>query len=342
MPPPTLSSGWGKMPNDTEATKTTSGETVYRRIASILGEHGFIVIFILWALFLSFATDSFATPNNFFTILRQAAIIGILAIGEHFIVLLGTMDVSLASILTLTGVAMAAACVNFGIPPALAALLILGIGAFIGLVNGLIITRLKINPIITTLGMMSILEGLAFIYTQGKTIFGDAINSIEFLSRGRVLEFIPVPVIVLFGLYFLAFMMLRHTVFGARLFAVGNNEKAAWLAGVNTNNVKLAAFTLAGMLAGIGGIMQVARQGTATGGMGSDFLFPVLTAVVLGGASLSGGRGKILNTMIAAIFLTTITNGMILLGVSIYAQRIVSGAILVTALSLDQLRTQRT
>ena len=95
------------------------------------------------------------------------------------------------------------------------------------------------------------------------------------------------------------------------------------------------------MLAGVGGIMQVARQGTATGGMGSEFLFPVLTAVVLGGASLSGGRGKILNTLVAAIFLTTITNGMILLGVSIYAQRIVSGAILVTALSLDRLRTVR-
>ncbi len=311
------------------------------RVIKFLGEQGFIVIFILWGLFLSFSTDSFATPNNIFTILRQATIIGILAIGEHLIVLLGTMDISLASILTLTGVAMAAALVNFGLPPYLAALVVLAIGALIGLVNGLIVTRLKINPIITTLGMMSILEGLAFVYTQGKTIFGEEIDPIEFLSRGRILEVIPVPVIVLFILYFLAFLLLRHTVFGARIFAVGNNEKATWLAGINTDNVKLAAFTLAGMLAGVGGIMQVARQGTATGGMGSDFLFPVLTAVVLGGASLSGGRGKILNTLVAAIFLTTITNGMILLGVSIYAQRIVSGAILVTALSLDRLRTVR-
>ncbi len=317
------------------------GNNLPKRAVNFLGEQGFIIIFILWALLLSFTTDAFATPSNIFTILRQATIVGILAIGEHLIVLLGTMDVSLASILTLTGVAMAAALTHFGLPPSLAFPIVLLIGALIGLINGLIVTRLKINPIITTLGMMSILEGLAFIYTQGKTIFGDEIDAVEFLSRGRLLGTIPVPVIVLFILYILAFLFLHHTVLGARIFAVGNNEKATWLAGINTEKVKLTAFTLAGMLAAVGGIMQVARQGTATGGMGADFLFPVLTAVVLGGASLSGGKGKILNTLVAAIFLTTITNGMILLGVSIYTQRIISGAILIAALSLDSLRNVR-
>jgi ribose transport system permease protein len=321
--------------------QTASASLSRRRIINLLGEQGFMVIFALWALFLVFATDSFATTDNLFTILRQAAIIGILAIGEHLIVLMGTMDISLAAILTLTGVAMAGALVNLGLHPVLATLIVLALGALVGLLNGLIITQLKINPIITTLGMMSVLEGLAFIYTQGKTIFGDPIAPIEFLSRGRVLGFLPVPVIILFVLYALAFLVLRYTTFGAHLFAVGNNEKAAWLAGVNVKGVRLAAYMLAGTLAAVGGIMQVARQGTATGGMGADFLFPVLTAVVLGGASLSGGRGKVLNTLVAAIFLTTITNGMILLGVSIYAQRIISGAILITALSLDRLRTLR-
>jgi len=316
-------------------------KVIKNKLANFLGEQGFIIIFILWAVFLTFTTNSFATSNNLFTVLRQATIIGILAIGEHLIVLLGTMDVSLAAILSLTGVSMAAALVHFGVHPILAAAIILAMGGLIGLINGLVITRLKINPIITTLGMMSIMEGLAFIYTQGKTIFGDEIEAVEFLSRGRIIEIVPVPVVVLFVLYILAFLMLRRTVFGAHIFAVGNNEHATWLAGINVNNVKLATFTLAGVLGAVGGIMQVARQGTATGGMGSDFLFPVLTSVVLGGASLSGGKGKIFNTLIAAIFLTTITNGMILLGVSIYAQRIVSGAILVAALSLDQLRTAK-
>lgn len=310
-----------------------------KTVLNFLGEQGFILIFVLWTIFLTFSTKSFATSGNIFTILRQAAIIGILAVGEHLIVLLGTMDVSIAASMSLTGVGMAAALAHFGLHPILSGVIILLMGGLIGMVNGLVITRLKVNPIITTLGMMSIMDGLAFIYTQGKTIYGPQIAVIEFLSRGRIFNVIPVPVIILFFIYFLAHLMLRRTVFGAHIYAIGNNEHAAWLAGINVNNVKLVTFMVTGLLAAIGGIMQVARQGTATGGMGSDFLFPVLTAVVLGGASLSGGKGKILNTLISAIFLTTITNGMILLGVSIYAQRIISGLILVAALSLDRLRS---
>lgn len=323
---------------DTESMPAKGGGLNRQRVINFLGEQGFFVIFIFWCVFLSIATDSFASPNNIFTILRQASIIGILAIGEHLIVLLGTMDISLASILTVGGVAMGALLAHFGISPLVAALIVLALGGLIGLINGLVITRLRINPIIATMGMMSVLEGFAFIYTRGKTIFGEELDVIKFLSRGRLFGFLPVPVIILFTLYGLAYLMLRYTSFGAHIFAIGNNEKATWLAGVNVQNIKLLAFMLAGVMAAIGGIMQVARQGTATGGMGSDFLFPVLTSVVLGGASLSGGRGKILNTLIAAIFLTTITNGMILLGVSIYAQRIISGAILIVALSLDRLR----
>jgi ribose transport system permease protein len=310
------------------------------RWLNILGEQGFIVIFLLWSLILTFTTNSFLTAGNIFTILRQATIISILAIGEHFIVLLGTMDISLAAALSLTGVAMGALLVDFNAHPLLAALIVMAFGATIGLINGLIVTRLKINPIITTLGMMSILEGLAFIYTKGKTIYGSQIDSIQFLSRGTVLG-IPAPVLIMSGLYILAFLLLRYTRFGAHIFATGNNEKATWLAGVNVLKVKQYAFLAAGILAACAGIMQVARQGSATGGMGADFLFPVLTAVVLGGASLSGGRGKVFNTLIAAIFLTTITNGMILLGVDIYVQRIIQGGILIFALSLDRLRIKQ-
>jgi ribose/xylose/arabinose/galactoside ABC-type transport system permease subunit len=309
-----------------------------KRWLNFIGEQGFIIIFILWAVFLSFATSVFLTTGNILTVLRQAAIISILAIGEHFIVLLGTMDISVASALSLTGVAMGALLVNFGLHPLLAAPLVMAIGALVGLVNGSIVTRLKINPIITTLGMMGILEGLAFIYTKGKTIYGNPIDAIGFLGSGRVVG-IPVPVLIMFLLYALAFLVFRYTRFGAYIFATGNNEKAAWLAGINVQAVKRNAFIVSGILAACGGIMQVARQGSATGGMGADFLFPVITAVVLGGTSLSGGRGKILNTLIAAVFLTTITNGMVLLGVSIYTQRIIQGAILILALSLDQLRS---
>lgn len=320
----------------------TRGESsTGRRTIQWIGEQGFIVIFLIWAIYLALNTRNFATANNLFTVLRQASIIGVVAIGAHYIILLGDMDLSLAANLSLTGVVMASLMVNNELPPILAAVMTLGLGALIGLVNGLVITRLKINSIITTLGMMSILEGLAFILTQGKTIFGDSINGIKFLSSGTILDAIPVPVIILFVFYAVAFVVLRRTTYGAYVFASGNNSKAAWLAGVSVDRVKVATYILAGMLAAFGGVMQIARQGTATAGMGSDFLFPILTAVVLGGASLTGGRGKIFNTLIAAIFLTTITNGMVLLGISIYTQRVISGLILIVALSLDRLRTLR-
>ncbi|MBC7814661.1 MAG: ABC transporter permease [Burkholderiales bacterium] len=322
-------------------SRPTERSSTPRRVISFLGENGFIVIFILWALYLALNTQNFATTNNLFTVLRQASIIGIVAIGAHFIILLGDIDLSLAANLTLSGVVMAALMVNQSIAPLGAALIALGLGAAVGLINGFIITRLKINAIITTLGMMGILEGAAFIITKGRTISGDPIDAIKFLSTGTVFNVIPFPVVLLFILYVLAFIVLRRTTYGAHVFAVGNNDKAAWLSGVNVDLVKVMTYVLAGTLAAFGGIMQVARQGTATGAMGADFLFPILTGVVLGGASLTGGRGKIFNTLIAAIFLTSITNGMILLGVDIYTQRVISGAILIVALSLDRLRVMR-
>lgn len=325
---------------------TTMSGSGQRRIMRSLAEYGFVVMFFLWAVYLTLATDNFATTDNIFTILRQAAIIGITAIGAHFVILMGDMDLSAAAVISLSGVVMGEAMVNQGFAPIPAALAALVVGALVGLANGLIVTQLRINAIITTLGTSSILSGIAFTITQGKTIYGergnDPIDKIEFLSRNRVLgDWVPVPVIILFACYIIAFIVLRYTAYGARVYAVGNNERAAWLSGIKVDRVRIATFVVAGALAGFAGIMQVARQGTATAGMGADFLFPILTAVVLGGASLRGGRGKVFSTLVAAIFLTSINNGMVLLGIDIYTQNIVSGVILVVALSMDRLRTLR-
>jgi ribose transport system permease protein len=326
------------------AATPTSEQNWQRRTINFLGEQGFIVIFVLWAVYLTINTENFATTDNIFTILRQATIVGIAAIGAHFVILMGELDLSAAAVISLAGVAMGELMINHGFVPVTAGLAALGVGAAVGLANGLIITQFRINSIIVTLGTSSILSGIAFTITEGKTIFGergnDPIDKIEFLSRERVLgDHVPVPVIILFVCYIVAFIVLRRTMYGARVFAVGNNDRAAWLSGINVDVIKTATFIVSGVLAGFAGIMQVARQGTATAGMGADFLFPILTAVVLGGASMTGGRGKIFNTLIAAIFLTSITNGMILLGIGIYTQNIVSGVILVVALSLDRLRT---
>lgn len=313
-------------------------KTSRAQVVEFLSENGFIVIFLLWCLFLSLATPAFLTLSNLMIVLRQASIVGIVAIGEALIVLMGAgMDVSLASILGLAGVLVASSIVDFGVPPVVAVFVGLFLGGAVGLLNGLLVTRMRINGIVVTLGMMYALEGIAFVYTKGQTIFGAAMQGLAPLSRGHV-AVLPVPVILLFLFYAAAYYILNYTVFGAHAYAVGNNERASWLSGIHVDRLRLIGYVAAGLLAGFGGAMQAARMGSATGGMGAEFLFPILTAVILGGISLSGGRGRIQNVLIAAVFLTTINNGLILLGVSIYAQKIISGAILVAALSLDRLR----
>ncbi len=308
-----------------------------RRVIDLLGENGFIVIFILWCIYLSFATDKFLTSNNIFTILRQASIVSIIAIGEMLVMLLGALDISLAAILGFSGVITAGLMTNDHAPALLAGLSGIAIGGAVGLINGWLVTKVRINAVIATLGVMNVLNGIAFIYAQGKTIYGDEMDSIAFLSRGYIGP-VPVPVILMFAFYVIFYFILNRMVYGAHIYAIGNSDRAAWLAGIRTDRAKVIAFVIAGLLAGFGGVMQASRQGSATGGMGDEFLFPILTAVILGGISLSGGKGRIQNTLIASIFLVTITNGMVLLGTSIYAQRIVSGAILIVALSLDRLR----
>jgi ribose transport system permease protein len=198
---------------------------------------------------------------------------------------------------------------------------------------------MRINGIVVTLGMMYALEGVAFVSTRGQTIFGPGLSGLEPLSRGY-LGPVPLPVLLLFGFYAGAYYLLNYTVYGARVYAIGNNERASWLSGIQVDRLRLLGYVAAGLLAGFGGAMQAARLGSATGGMGSEFLFPILTAVILAGFSLSGGRGKIQNVLIAAIFLATIANGLILLNVPINIQKIISGVILVLALSLDRLRAR--
>jgi len=311
-----------------------------QKVAEIIGENGFILIFILWVIILSLTTQTFLNSNNIFTVLRQAAIVSIVAIGEMLIMLLGGMDVSLAAAMGFSGIVAASLMVNFNFPPELAGLVCISIGGLIGLINGILVTIVRINAVIATLGMMNVLNGMALAYTQGKTIVGPQLDQIAFLSRGYVGP-IPFPVILMFVFYIVFYIILNKTVFGAHIYAIGNNDKASWLAGIKVDRMKILAFTVAGFLAGFSGLLQASRQGSATSSMGNEFLFPILTAVILGGISLSGGRGKIQNTLIASVFLMTITNGMVLLGISLYVQGIISGLILIIALSLDRLRYRR-
>ena len=324
---------------DLGAASPTRGAAA-RRVLRLGRENGLVVVVVAWGAYLAFATDSFLTRANILLVLRQSSSIGIVAIGAALVILLGHIDLSLGSILAVSGVLGAQLLLSTGTPVAVAYVATVAIGAACGIANGLSVTVLRINSFMATLGMMSVLEGLAYVRTGGQTLFGDRLSHLTFLANGYVAG-IPFPVIILFLAYVLAWVLLNRTTFGARLYAVGNNSRASYLAGIRVGLITVAAFALAGALAGLGGLLQVSRLNSAGGGMGADLLFPVITAVVLGGISLSGGKGRILDVLIASVFLGMIANGLILLGVSGYAQEIVSGAILIAALALDRWRVAR-
>lgn len=305
--------------------------------ARILSQNGLLLILLAWVVFLAIATDGFLTRTNVLLVLRQSSTIGVVAIGATLIILLGEIDLSLGSIVTVSGVITAKLLISGGFSVMTGAVISVLVGAVSGFINGLLVTVLRINSFMATLGMMSVLGGLAFLLTDGQTLFGDELTPMAFLSNGYIAG-IPFPVILLFLFYLAAWTVLIRTGYGARVYAVGNNPRASFLAGIRVDLVKVCTFALAGLLAGFGGLMQVSRLNAASGGLGADLLFPVITAVVLGGVSLTGGRGRVLDVLVASIFLATITNGLILLGVDGYTQTVVSGGILIVALALDRWR----
>ncbi len=321
-------------PEDAEDTAPRQWRSTLARAATT---NGLLVVLLIWVVILALATDGFATRTNILLVLRQSSTIGVVAIGATLVILLGEIDLSLGAIVSVSGVIAAKLLLDAGLPTAVAAAAAVAVGAGCGLVNGLLVTVLRINSFMATLATMTVLGGAAFLLTAGRTLFGDPLTGLVFLSNGYIAG-VPFPVIVLFLGYLAAWVMLTRTGYGARLYAVGNNARASFLAGIRVDLVKTATFGLAGALAGFGGLMQVSRLNAASGGLGTDLLFPVITAVVLGGVSLTGGRGRIGDVLVASIFLATINNGLILLGVSGYTQQVVSGAILVVALALDRWR----
>ena len=302
----------------------------------VLAREGFIVIFAVWAAYLAVATDTFLTHDNILLLLRQAAIFSIVGIGATMVTLLGELDISFGATIALAG-CVSAAWIIGGTHPYVGIAIAVGIGLVIGLGNAVLVNYVRIPSVVATLGMLGVVEGLTQMYTGGSSIFGDPLRRLDFLSRDELVG-VPIPVLIAFGLYAIAWFVTTRTRFGAHLYATGDNREAAYRSGINVQRIRLVVFVVAGGLAGFAGLMQVTRIGRAQATIGMDALFPVLTAVILGGTSLHGGQGRIVNTLIASVFLASITNGLILLGVAAEVQRLVQGAVLIAAVSLDRLR----
>ncbi|MBZ4645518.1 MAG: transporter permease [Clostridia bacterium] len=288
---------------------------------------------------MSVLSPSFLTVINIMNVVRQISFIAIVGIGVTMVIITTGIDLSSGSVIALASVVSASFAHPNTYPLVVPVLLGLAMGVLCGAVNGSIIAKAKIPPFIVTLGMMTVARGAALLYSNGKPI-GNFTNEFIFLGAGKIMG-IPVPIIILLFVAIITHIMLNNTKFGRHVYAIGGNEQAAIISGVNVNKVKVLVYTYASFLAALAGIVLTARISSGQPGLGVSYELDAIAAAVIGGTSLStGGIGTVAGTITGALIIGVINNGMDLLNVSAYWQQIVKGVIIVAAVLLDQMKNK--
>ena len=298
----------------------------------------------LMVIALSLASDNFLTVDNTMNVLRQISINLCLSLGMTLVILSGGIDLSVGSVLALAGAVAAGLLKNglalprfnlllqFTVPGAILAGI--GVGSVLGWFNGLAVTRFKLPPFVATLGMLSIARGLTMLWTGGFPVTGLG-DDFGRLGTGHALG-IPMPVWISAALVALFIVVTRRTRFGRHLYAVGGNERAATLSGLAVPRIKLMVYTLGGGLAAVAGLLVTARLDSATPNAGLGYELDSIAAVVIGGTSLSGGRGSILGTVLGCLIIGVLNNGLFLLDVSPFWQQVVKGFVILAAVAIDK------
>lgn len=295
--------------------------------------YAMVLVLIVVIAFFAYRSARFATVDNVVTILIAAAPFALIALGQTLVILTGGIDLSVGSVIAVS--AMAGAYTAKAMPDQLWLALLVAIvtGAVAGAVNGLVVSVLDVPPFIATLGMMTLASGLAFVIGGGAPINGLPQNFSEFANTEVLGLTIPV-ILMIVGI--IAFgLMMRRTKFGMHVYAVGGNEQASRIAGIKTGRVKFAVYTISGALAGISGIMLASRTINGSPSLGAGYELDAIAAVVIGGASLMGGRGTVWGTALGLLMIQTLNNGLDILTVPAYWQDVVKGLLIVAAVSVD-------
>lgn len=302
---------------------------------------GIYILIVLYVVLVSVLNPAFLTANNWLNLLRQVAVYGIISCGITFVMLTGRTDLSAGMMLTFL------ACIScYFVNPnvenqALAILLPLVLGAVAGLLNGILVGVIRLNSFVATLGMMSMYTGMVLLFIKKNTsLFGSQDMTVyKFLGQGSVLG-VPMPVIIMLVVALICGVVLRRTVFGARIYAVGSNAVSARFSGINSTGIIVAVYTISGLLTGLAAVIMCSRIMSAQPKMGSGYEFTALTAIVLGGLSIKGGKGTILGTLIGVLILGIIDNSFVILGLNANLQYVVKGLILAVAVAI-QMRGER-
>jgi ribose transport system permease protein len=332
------------MENKSEAPsgeKPAHGEAVVRspagnRLGALLAQREASVVAVLVLVFLglSVASPYFLTVRNLANVAQQISVVGIIALGQALVIVSGGLDLSVGSVIGLSAVSAALTAAATG-SPLLAIFVAIGIGLFVGTINGLLVTRLRINPFITTLGTMSVARGTALLITNARPQQFD--NWATFLGGGRLFG-IPAQFVWLTLLTFAVWIFATRTRWGRDIYAMGDNAKAALYAGIDTEKLTVFVFALCGTLAGFGGLLIAGLLNNANPNLGLGYEMDVIAAVILGGVALTGGRGAIPGVVAGAALMGLLRNGFVLLSVSAYWQTIVIGLVVLVAVGMDGIR----
>jgi ribose/xylose/arabinose/galactoside ABC-type transport system permease subunit len=297
-----------------------------------------LAVLLLLCIATSLLSPYFLTGRNLLNILLATSVIGILAIGMTFVICMAAIDLSVGSTLALSAVIAGTAVSVWEMPWPLGILGALGTGALVGLVNGFLVTRADIPAFIVTLGTLGIARGLAYIITTERAIYGMP-DEIVFLGQGRILG-IPIPVIIFLVLAASAHVVMRHSRFGRYTLAIGDNLAAAEVTGINVKRHQVKVFVLMGVLAAAAGLVQVGRLNAADPSSGLFYELSAITAAIIGGCDLFGGRGTIPGTLVGALIMGVIQNCLNLLGIEAFYQQVAIGTVLILAVWLDRLRVK--
>lgn len=310
------------------------------RLRGLLSRGGPLGGLVILCAVMATLSPVFLTFNNLFNVGTQIAVIAILAFGVTFVIISGGIDLSVGSVLALSGIVFAWTATELALPWPLAVLAGLGAGALAGLVNGLLITLGRLPPFIATLAMLSAARGIALVISGGTPI-SDIPEAVQTLGSGDLFGVIPLSVILLLFMFALTVVILRSTYAGRCMYAIGGNEEAASLSGINVFRQKVLVYTLSGLFAGVAGMLATGELASGQPQAGFTFELDAIAAVVIGGASLSGGVGGASGTLIGALILGILRNGLNLLNVSSFWQQVVIGAVIALAVMTDTLRRRK-
>lgn len=312
-------------------------------VGEYLQEYGALIALILLVIGIGAVSPEFRTVNNFLSLLRQSSINGFIAFGMTMVILTGGIDLSVGSTLAVSAALCAGMITKLGIPVPLAMAATLAVGLILGGVSGLLITKGKLQPFIATLITMTVYRGATLIYTGGKPISNltkpeyAGAGVLQFFGKGSLLG-IPFPVILFLLVFVLYFLVLNKTTMGRKVYAVGSNDKCAKLAGISISKVKLAVYSISGLMAAVSGMVLLSRLNSAQPTLGNGYELDAIASVALGGTSMNGGRGKITGTLIGILIIAVLNNGLNILGISSYYQDVVKGLVILVAVLSDKNR----